>query len=212
MANAGGGTSELPVGLRRIPRQQRSRDRVDDVLRALLELVRERSDPEAITTTDVAERAGLPVGSLYVYFEDLRSIVDAAVVRMLERHDLYVLQALDESPTSVEDIAHRVFDAYARLYREETGFVALRATSLFEPHHMSWVRERILAIVGRMAKSLETWGIQDGATDVTERLDLVFAIGDTVLLHAYRTDPTGDSATLLQGREILQFALRRITM
>lgn len=212
MTNAEDEASDPPVGLRRIPRQQRSRDRVDDVLRALLELVRERSDPGAITTTDVAERAGLPVGSLYVYFEDLRSIVDAAVVRMLERHDLYVLQALDEPPTSVEDIADRVFDAYARLYREETGFVALRSTSLFEPHHMNWVRERILATVGRMAKSLVTWGIQDGATDVAERLDLVFAIGDTVLLHAYRTDPTGDSATLLQGREILQFALRRITM
>lgn len=202
--------SEPPIGLRRIPRQQRSRDRVDAIMRALVELVRERPSPGDITTTDVAERAGLPIGSLYVYFEDLRSIVDATVITMLERHDESIVRALEGSVTSVDDIVDRVFDAYARLYLDEPGFVALRGTTLFEPHHMRWLRERVLALVGRTAESLEASGIGRRATDIIERVDLVFVIGDAILLHAYNTDPAGDVATLEQGREILHFALGRL--
>lgn len=178
---------------------------------ALVDLVRAHPHPGVITTSDVAERAGLPIGSLYVYFEDLGSIVDATVVAMLERHDVMLARALEAPVTSVEQLVDRLFDTYVELYRDEPGFVSLRGTSLFEPRHMEWLRTRVLNLVGLTAESLAGAGIAPAGADIAARIDLAFVLGDTILLHAYRSDPSGDQAILDQGREILHFALRRIT-
>lgn len=72
-------TTTTGIGLRRPPRQARSRARVDAIVNGLVELVHEGRGAD-LTTTEVAERAGIPIGSLYEYFEDLSSIVDAAVL------------------------------------------------------------------------------------------------------------------------------------
>lgn len=67
--------------VRREPKQQRSRQTVDDVLQAV-QLVVRRHGPQAITTNRIAEAAGVSIGSLYQYFPDKRAIFTA----LHERH------------------------------------------------------------------------------------------------------------------------------
>jgi AcrR family transcriptional regulator len=52
---------------RRVPKQERSRRLVDAILEAA-RIVLAESGPEALTTVNVAQRAGVSVGSLYQYF------------------------------------------------------------------------------------------------------------------------------------------------
>lgn len=60
---------------RRIPKQRRSLEIVAAILEAARQLLREA--PDAVTTTAIAERAGVSVGSLYRYFPNKEAVLSA---------------------------------------------------------------------------------------------------------------------------------------
>ena len=68
--------------LRREPQQARSRARLAGLLDAA-EALLVREGPEALTTTRIADEAGVSVGSLYRWFPDKAAIVDALTRRYL---------------------------------------------------------------------------------------------------------------------------------
>lgn len=69
---------------RRKPRQKRSKEKVDKILDTVEELVTQLSI-EDLTTTQIAERTGLAVGTIYQYFGNRTELLVAAEVRMFER-------------------------------------------------------------------------------------------------------------------------------
>src|SRR5262245_59856416 len=71
-------------GLRKLPTQARSRARVEAILHAAGALLREVGY-DAVTTNLIAERAGVPVGSIYQFFETKDDIIAALVARFQER-------------------------------------------------------------------------------------------------------------------------------
>lgn len=71
--------------LRKPPQQSRSKTLVDAVLRAATELVA-KQDEEALTIQDVADRAGVGVGSLYDYFRDRRSILSGLAAKLTQEN------------------------------------------------------------------------------------------------------------------------------
>lgn len=80
------------ISVRRIPRQHRSRQLVEDVL-AAVPLVVKRHGAASVTTNRIAEVAGVSIGSLYQYFPDKRSVFDA----LHERHVGDVRHILERS-------------------------------------------------------------------------------------------------------------------
>ena len=78
MAGSKGSTaadSERPmVAAARVPTQQRSRERVERMLAAATELI-EKSGSDAMKMSEVAERAGVPIGSLYQFFPDKGALI-----------------------------------------------------------------------------------------------------------------------------------------
>jgi len=68
---------------RRAPLQLRSQQTVQRVLDAASALL-QRVSLEEITTTRIAEEAGLSVGALYRFFPDKQTIIDAIAVRHVE--------------------------------------------------------------------------------------------------------------------------------
>ncbi len=202
----------MPVGLRRMPQQARSRAKVEACIRALVTLVG-RKVPSQITTADVAEEAGLPLGSLYEYFEDLSAVVDAAVWRMLERHDQLledIMAAMPERLTTDHGVIDALYDTYLQLYREEPGFLALRHSTLFEQHHRRWTTERVERLVKRVLTVALEAGVVTQRADLLSRVDLVLGVGEGVLQAVFLRDPDGDPALISEGREILRFAADRI--
>src|SRR5919202_1509605 len=73
--------AEIPR-LRRVPRQARSRARLQRMLDAADKLLADEG-AESLTTTRVAEAAGVSVGSLYQYLPNKGAIVEALANRYL---------------------------------------------------------------------------------------------------------------------------------
>jgi AcrR family transcriptional regulator len=199
------------VGLRREPKQARSRARVDAIVTALVELVGERVASE-LTTTDVADRAGVPIGSLYEYFEDLPAIVDAAVARMLDRHDELLIDRDQPPPTSAHEFVDTLFDAYLVLYREQPGYVTLRNSTLFQEHHRQWFVERVEGFLDRVGAAAASRGVLGRNLSTDGRLGLVFSVGDALLQRIFREDPEGDPVLIAESRIVLRFMVDRLAV
>ncbi len=90
-----------PAAMRKAPRQARSRATVAAVVQAGAQLLGERGW-SGFTTNEVAEVAGVSIGSLYQYFPNKLALVDA----IRRRHFDDVLAVLDRAAES--GIPHRV--------------------------------------------------------------------------------------------------------
>jgi AcrR family transcriptional regulator len=182
---------------------------VDAVINALVELVQEGGGAD-LTTTDVAERAGIPIGSLYEYFEDLSAIVDATVARMLDRHDEIVANRIAESPTDRHRFVDVLFDAYLQLYSEQPAFIAVRNSQFWTPEHRNWLTARVEGFLGGVAVA---WGLADTLL-TSERpggqISLVFSVGDAMLQRIFREGPNGDTELEQAARRTLKFMVDNI--
>lgn len=84
--------TKLATTPRKQPRQDRAKVTVDAILEATERVLAERG-LEATTTTDVAEIAGVSVGTLYQYFPNKQALVAAVIEARLDRD----LAAIDEA-------------------------------------------------------------------------------------------------------------------
>ena len=75
--------SNMNATVRRTPVQERSNETVHQILKAASELL--ATEPlEQLTTSRVAQAAGVSVGGLYRFFPDKQSIIDAIAVKHVE--------------------------------------------------------------------------------------------------------------------------------
>jgi AcrR family transcriptional regulator len=110
---------------RRTPRQERSRQKVELMLEAAVQLL-EQSDLASMTTNAVAARAGVSIGSLYQYFGSKQALLDALVARELGAMAEQVIGAMRGTPVGVpgeriRKIVHAVTGAYGgrgRVHRQ----------------------------------------------------------------------------------------------
>lgn len=105
---------------RRAPSQRRSRERVERLLSAAATLITDGGS-EAMHMSDVADLAGVSIGSLYQYFPD-----KAAIIRTLaERFNAYGLACVEADLVDVRDLPSlreamaRSVDGYYAMFRDE---------------------------------------------------------------------------------------------
>lgn len=152
------GKSPPTMAPRRRPRQSRSSMTVDAILEAAAILFA-KDGFDATSTTRIAERAGVSVGSLYEYFPNK----EALVAKLLKRHCDRMIERFSQKFRSAEgkplDDVIAIFveathDAYAvdvRLHRvllEQMGRVS-------KPHHLRCVS---MAIVDLLEQALTMCG------------------------------------------------------
>jgi AcrR family transcriptional regulator len=105
-----------PKAARKPPQQSRSRVTVSTILDAAVRIM-DREGADAATTTRIAEVAGVSVGTLYQYFGNRDSILDALQDREFERATEFMLSVLAESAGAApEQIARRVIEGLLSLY------------------------------------------------------------------------------------------------
>jgi AcrR family transcriptional regulator len=86
---------------RRVPRQGRSKQTVASVFEAMLQLV-ERSDDDDPSVHEIAERAGVSVGSIYQYFPNKGALVRSLVGFYVERR-ITLLEREIEAAAKADD-------------------------------------------------------------------------------------------------------------
>jgi AcrR family transcriptional regulator len=106
------------------PSQQRGKERVRTILGTALELFRERG-MERVTTNDIAKRANIPIGSLYRYYPNKESIIDAIIAMYVE--DLStVFKEIAHQPTvpnlSWEEVMTALLDGWVGYSRRNGSF------------------------------------------------------------------------------------------
>ncbi|CAM3534435.1 TetR/AcrR family transcriptional regulator [Thalassospira profundimaris] len=106
--------------MRRAPTQKRSRERVDTILKVACELISAQGS-DAIKMGEVAERAGISIGSLYQYFPDKASIIHALADRYNAESLHCIEEALPEvnSPDALLAAFDRLIDTYYELFLAE---------------------------------------------------------------------------------------------
>ncbi|MDR6607474.1 TetR/AcrR family transcriptional regulator [Pseudomonas synxantha] len=104
-------TLEQPAAepVRRNPTQQRSRERQERILAMATQLIADKGSDQ-LKMSEIAERSGISIGSLYQYFPDKSS-----VIRMLaERYNAESRRCITEAMEAVED-AQGLHVAYSQL-------------------------------------------------------------------------------------------------
>jgi AcrR family transcriptional regulator len=119
-----------PPGTRQVPKQERSRKRLEAIVEAAAQLFAEADFP-TVTVEAIAQRAGTPIGSVYQFFEDKRAIFAAVMARSNQRArevlDVVLRQAeAAEGATGVPlpVLLDAVIDAYVLLQRSDPAIRA----------------------------------------------------------------------------------------
>ncbi|MGX1566556.1 TetR family transcriptional regulator [Streptomyces sp. NPDC055506] len=196
------------TSLRRAPVQRRSAERLTRILDACADLLDEVGY-DALSTRAVAQRAGVPIGSVYRFFGNKRQMADALAQRNLERYSARVTERLRETGDGGWRVAmDAVLDEYLEMKRTAPGFslvdfgnqipVGARHT---EPNHR--VADRLTELLS---------GYLDREPD--EELRRVFLIAvetaDTLVHLAFRVMPEGDPKIIEEMREMLRAYLSRV--
>ena len=194
--------------LRRVPVQGRSVARVNRMLDACAQLVDEVGY-DGLTTTLLAERAGVAIGSVYQFFPDKRAIVQALTLRNLEAY----LQRLG-SRLSQEQSTHwwgavdAAIDEYIAMYRTTPGFRTLHFGDVVDVHLLDDERDNNAVIAARIAALLnERYELRGERTEFA--LGIAVEAADALIKMAFRRAPNGDVAILDEARSLIKDYLHR---
>jgi AcrR family transcriptional regulator len=195
--------------LRRVPVQGRSVARVQRMLDACAELVDEVGY-EGLTTTLLAERAEVAIGSVYQFFPDKRAIVQALAMRNMDAY----LQNLsgrfaDGTFEHWWDGVDAAIDEYITMHRSVPGFRTLHFGDVVDLHLLDAERDNNAVIAERLAHVLvERFGVTDGQR-LRFALQIAVEAGDALIKMAFRREPYGDESVLTEAKALIREYLHR---
>ncbi|WP_203802317.1 TetR family transcriptional regulator [Actinoplanes couchii] len=195
--------------LRRVPVQGRSVARVQRMLDACAELVDEVGY-EGLTTTLLAERAEVAIGSVYQFFPDKRAIVQALALRNMDAY----LQSLSdrfasETFTHWWDAVDAAIDAYIHMHRSVPGFRTLHFGDVVDLHLLDSDRDNNAVIAERLADLLIDQFKLGDRSGVRFALQISVEAADALIKLAFRRDPTGDEMVLGEAKALIREYLHR---
>lgn len=175
---------------RRAPVQRRSALRVERMLDAAASLLDEVG-PEGLTTSAIATRAGVSVGSLYQFFPDKHAVVEELARRSFARFSALLATV---STSDWRDTVAAVIDAYVAFNRTEPGFLVLSFGGPVSVHMLD-PQDDNNAVVARGLSAV--FADLDLTQDVVR---LAVEIGDAVLALAFRRDRHGDAELIAEAK------------
>lgn len=194
--------------LRRAPVQRRSAERLGRILDACAELLDE-TGYEDLSTRAVAERAGVPIGSVYRFFSNKRAMAEALAHRNLDQYAARVTERLAKSGTDGggwREAMDVVVDEYLAMKRGAPGFALVEfgmpvpvTAPPEQPNHL--VADRLRELLG------ERLGLEESG-EAGERVRVAFLLAvetaDALLRLAFRVHPEGDPVIVAETKELLR--------
>jgi AcrR family transcriptional regulator len=192
-----------PVPLRRQPVQQRSAKRVEQMLEACAALIDELGY-DGVTTTLIAERAGVAVGSLYQFFPDKRAVVQALTQRNVEYFMTELGRRIDE--VHLEhwwDGADIAFDIYIHMYQEVPGFSRIRFGDVVDLRLITDERDNNTVLADGLAELIVAkFGVP--LDQVRLPIAVAIEIADGILDLAFRRNLFPSDLVIAEARSVVQ--------
>jgi AcrR family transcriptional regulator len=196
------------TSLRRAPVQRRSAERLTRILDACAGLLDEVGY-DALSTRAVAQRAGVPIGSVYRFFGNKRQMVDALAQRNLERFSERVVQRLREAGDGGwREAMDAVLDEYLEMKRTAPGFSLVDFGNQIpvgarqaEPNHR---------VADRLTELLSGYLGREPDEELRRVFLIAVETADTLVHLAFRVAPDGDEKIIEEMREMLRAYLARV--
>ncbi|WP_442945867.1 TetR family transcriptional regulator [Nonomuraea sp. LPB2021202275-12-8] len=198
-----------PKPLRRQPTQRRSARRVERMLDACAELLDEIGY-EALSTTRIAERAGVAIGSVYQFFPDKRAITQELTRRNVEQFVSRVgRRFMEEDYRGWWEAIDAIIDEYVDMHRTVPGFKSLHFGDVVDLNLLDSDSDNNTVIAGRLrGLLLGEYGLAD-----SHELDVAVLVaveaGDAVLKLAFRRDPDGAPEIVDAAKQLVRGFLSR---
>ncbi|MGC9537880.1 TetR family transcriptional regulator [Streptomyces sp. UG1] len=196
-----------PASLRRAPVQRRSAERLTRILDACADLLDEVGYDD-LSTRAVAQRAGVPIGSVYRFFGNKRQMADALAQRNLERYTARVTERLDETGEGGwREAMDAVLEEYIAMKRTAPGFSLVDFGNQIpvgtrgEPNHR---------VADRLTDLLSGYLDREPDDDLRRIFLVAVETADTLVHLAFRVSPEGDDRILQEAREMLRAYLARV--
>ncbi|MER7972728.1 MULTISPECIES: TetR/AcrR family transcriptional regulator [unclassified Streptomyces] len=202
------------TSLRRAPVQRRSAERLTRILDACADLLDEVGYDD-LSTRAVAQRAGVPIGSVYRFFGNKRQMADALAQRNLERFTERVTDRLraagPRDPAGAGDwrtAMDAVLDEYLVMKRTAPGFSLVDFGNQIpvgsrhsEPNHR---------VADRLTDLLSGYLHREPDDDLRRTFLIAVETADTLVHLAFRMAPEGDARIIEEARELLRAYLGRV--
>jgi AcrR family transcriptional regulator len=191
------------VPLRKQPVQQRSAKRVEQMLEACAALIDELGY-DGVTTTLIAERAGVAVGSLYQFFPDKRAVVQALTKRHLDYFTKEIEERLDWG--NLEhwwDGVDTIIDIYVEMYRNVAGFGRVRFGDVIDIRFIEDGRDNNTVIseqIANLVASKHDIPVESLFRQITVAAD----IGDAILALAFRRKLFDEDDMIKEAKQVVR--------
>jgi AcrR family transcriptional regulator len=198
-----GDVTELQTPLRRQPAQARSAARVERMLDACARILDEHGY-DALTTTRIAHRAGVAIGSVYQFFPDKRAVAQALALRNLDLFGERVSQRLAAGGfADWTDTVGAIIEIYMEMHRTVPGFRELRFGDVADVYLLDSVSENNSVVAGRLRRLIvEIFAVAD-TPELARALAIAVEAGDAVLKLAFRRDPNGDPQIVAEAERLI---------
>ena len=191
--------------LRRVPTQDRASAQVERILDAACLEVTERGYDGA-STSSIAKRAQIAVGSVYRYFPDKRALMQAVERRNQARYG----EAVGRRLATVSEWRQAVdvtMDTFREMHRTDPGFRAVALSGLGDPDLESRPGEfDDQHAVEFTALMVDRFGARDSEA-FRQAVSLVITMGESVAHLADRLEPPADAEVLRTGLDALYSVL-----
>lgn len=195
--------TEIRTPLRRRPAQRRSAERVQRMLDACAEILDE-SGYDGLSTTRIAQRAEVAIGSVYQFFPDKRAVAQALALRNLDLFvDRVTRRMSDGGFPHWSDTVGAVIEIFVDMHRTVPGFRVLRFGDVADLHLLDVSADNNTVVADRLrGLVVDVFGVSDSA-ELARVLTISVEAADAVLKLAFRRDPSGDPEIVAEAERLI---------
>src|SRR5690625_588364 len=162
------GTSKY---MKKQPIQDRSKATVSAILEATAQLLQETT-PAALTTAEIAERAGVSVGSIYQYFETKEALIAALAHDTLAQVNTSVRDMLMQArPDDLKAVLAPIIDTLLENYHEQTARMGFLISHLVSRGEIEAVEQPLQQLEAWLTDFLVSTGtVHENVAEVRVRI------------------------------------------
>jgi AcrR family transcriptional regulator len=159
---------------------------------------------DGLTTTRIAQRAEVAIGSVYQFFPDKRAVAQALALRNLEEFGDRISARLAEGGFGDwSDTVGAIIEIFVEMHRTVPGFKVLRFGDVADVNLLDSDADNNAVVADRLRTMIvDTFGVQD-TPGLATALAIAVEAGDAVLKMAFRRRPDGDPEIVAEAERLI---------